>query len=176
MSSEVISHEVVFTMQVTVLIGFASIAAVFCGFIGLVKDGMRSRKESQVEVSENTFHFLYAGLSTLFLSIATAVALVCLSDQEDLVWRLANAIAAGIHGRGTLKFGILLWHQPKRYAREILMFMIGSTITVVTLLAAISNMTLAAESFILLLSQFWCLCVTVISFVDLIHISRRAPH
>ena len=176
MSNEVISHDVVFTMQITVLIGFASIATVFCGFIGLIKESMRSKKESQVEVSENMFHFLYAGLSTLFQSIATAIALVCLSDQEDLVWRLANAIAAGIGARGTLKVCILLWNQPKRYPREILMLMVGITITAVTLFAAVSPITLAAKSFIFLLSLFWCLCVTVLSFVDLIYINRRAPH
>jgi hypothetical protein len=176
MSNEAISHEVIFTMQITLLIGFASIAAVFCGFIGLVTDGMRSKKESRVEVSENTFHFLYAGFCTIFLSLATALALISLSEQEDLVWRLANGIAVVMHGRGTLKFGILLWRGPKRCAREIFMFITGTTITVATLLAAVSYMSLAAASFILLLSVFWCVCVTVLSFADLIYISKRVLH
>jgi hypothetical protein len=173
MSNAVISHEVIFSMQLHVLIALASIAAVFCGFIGLIKDGMRSKKEFQIEVYENTFRFLYAGLCALFMSLATTVALVSLSDQEELVWRLANLISAGLHGRGILKVGILLWHQPKRDTREILIFIIGSAMTIITLLAAVSHMSLAITSLILLFSQFWFLCLTVLSFVDLIYISRR---
>ena len=99
------SHDITFQMEVFVLLGYAQIAATLSGFIGVIfVFGERSQGRLSIHDASAIFHFMFAGLGALFISLVTALSLVCFPGSEGLVWRLANGVGALMHigGAGRL--------------------------------------------------------------------------
>ena len=80
-----------------ILLAYAQVAATLTGFIGVVfVFGERSHRLGKGQ-SSALFHFMYASLSALFLSLFAAVLLVYSASEEHIAWQICNALSGLIH-------------------------------------------------------------------------------
>ncbi len=156
------------TIEFQLLLGYAATATTFVGFIGLVHTN-EARKTQPIKNydSSSVFHFMFGGLSTLFLSLLAIVSIVSLKDNPDLAWRLNNGLSAIVHIIGTIRLSIETW-RVQELKRQ------GMIMTVVGWIAAGFSVAAAAGYFsdfqttIFLLATMWALAVTAISFIVLV--------
>ena len=168
------SHDIIFQMQIIILLSYAQIAAALCGFIGVVfVFGERSQGHLSVHDSSAVFHFMFAGLGALFLCLLTALLLVCVADHENLVWRLANCLGGLLHVGGASRLALETWRDETGVQRGWAMSSIGAVAGIVSLMSAMGYL-LSIGNLIFLLATLWTLVVTVISFISLLMTSRVA--
>ena len=167
-------HDITFQMEVFVLLGYAQIAATLSGFIGVVfVFGERSQGRLSVHDASAIFHFMFAGLGALFISLVTALSLVCFPGNEDLIWRLANGVGALMHlgGGGRLVLETMRGETSLRG---------GPVVSTCGLVAGVFSLLSSAGylsgigNFVFLLATSWTLGVTVVSFVSLLMSGRAS--
>ncbi len=168
------SHDIIFQMQIIILLGYAQIAAALCGFIGVVfVFGERSQGHLSVRDSSAVFHFMFAGLSGLFLCLLTALLLVCVADHENFVWRLANGLGGLLHVAGASRLALESRRGETGVQRAWVMSGVGAVAGIVSLMSALGYL-LNSGNLVFLLATMWSLVVTVISFISLLMTPRIA--
>lgn len=166
------SHDISFQMEIFILLGYAQIAATLSGFIGVVfVAGERSQGQASAHDASAVFHFMFAGLGALFLSLLAALVLVCFSDHENFAWRLLNGVSGAMHlfGGGRLAMETRRAETGLRSAR--VMSGIGLAMGLVSWVCAAGYLP-RIEHFMFLLATLWTLGVTVIAFISLLMTAR----
>lgn len=170
------SHEITFQMQVFILLGYAQIAATLCGFIGVVfVVGDRSIGQLTKHDSSAIFHFMFAGLGTMFISLLTILGLVCLNDNEPQVWQIANGVSALMHLSGGGRLAIETWRHQSGVKLAHFTSSMGVFFGVLCAIAATGVMP-KLQSLVFIVATLWALCVTAIAFVSLLTAPRPAAH
>ena len=168
------SHDITFQMEVFVLLGYAQIAATLSGFIGVIfVFGERSQGRLSIHDASAIFHFMFAGLGALFISLVTALSLVCFPGSEGLVWRLANGVGALMHigGAGRLALESKRGETALRGGRMVSVCgLVAGTFSLLGSAGPLSGI----GNFVFLLSTAWTLGVTVVSFVSLLTSARAS--
>lgn len=167
-------HDTVFQMEVVLLLGFAQIAAALSGFIGIAYVfGERSRGQLSIHDSSAEFHFMLAGLSALFISLLTALSLVCFSADEALIWRIANGVGAAMHFAGGGRLALEAFRQETSLRSGLVVASCGIVAALFSSLSAAGCFP-SAGNFIFLVATAWSLGVTVVSFLSLITSARTS--
>lgn len=160
--------EQIIEFQFFLLLGFAATATTLVGFIGLVFSSDRRKNESlNNHDSSSVFHFMFAGLSSLFMSLLAIVALLSMSNNQELAWRLMNGLSAIIHLSGSIRLGIESWRVHELKKRGSITTAVGGTMGVLGVAAAAGYLSSLSPT-IFLLGTMWALAVTAISFISLV--------
>ena len=168
------SHDIIFQMEVVILLGYAQIAAALSGFIGVAfVFGERSQGRLSIHDSSAVFHFMFAGLGALFLCLMTAVLLVCYADNESIAWRLANTLGGLMHLLGASRLALETKRGQTGFRSAWIASSIGWAAGIVSLLGA-AGYLISIENLIFFVATLWTLGVTVISFISLIMSPRAA--
>ena len=105
-----VPHETLYELGVFVLLAYAQVAATLTGFIGVVFIlGERAQGRFNQHESSTLFHFMFAGLGTLFISLFVALLLVTPVVDEHLAWRLANGLSGLFHLIGASRLTLERW-------------------------------------------------------------------
>jgi hypothetical protein len=169
-----VSHDILFQLEFFFLVASAQIAATLTGFIGVVfVVGERAQGRLSTHESSAVFHFMFAGMGTLLLSLLAAVLLVCLSAHENLAWRVANGLIGLFHMTGAGRLAVETWRNESGVRRASITSGIGLAVGSACLLSAAGFLP-QLENLILMLATLWSLCVTVISFISLLLSPRDA--
>ncbi len=154
--------------QFFLLLGYAATATTLVGFIGLVYTNEERRNKPMNSLdSSSVFHLLFAGLSTLFLSLLAIVSIISLKDNLDLAWRVNNGLSAMVHIIGTFRLNRETWHVREMKRRGWIMTVIGWTVAGFSV-AATAGYLSDLNSTIFLLATMWALAVCAISFIALV--------
>ena len=158
-----------------ILLAYAQVAATLTGFIGVVfVFGERSHRLGKGQTSA-VFHFMYASLSALFLSLFAALLLVYLASEEHIAWQICNAVSGLIHLIGGARLAL----ETSRHRTEVLRSSATSVMglgTAAMSFAAAAGYLIREEAVIFMLATLWILGVTVIAFVSLlVSASRPTP-
>jgi len=156
-----------------ILLAYAQVAATLTGFIGVIFIfGERSHRLGKGQ-SSALFHFMYASLSALFLSLFAAVLLVYSASEKHIAWQICNGLSGLIHLIGGGRLAV----EASRHRTEVLRSSAASATglgtAVVSFLAAAGYLT-RVEALIFMLATLWTLGITVISFVSLL-VSASSP-
>ena len=129
--------EKIIEFQFFLLIGYAATSTTLVGFIGLVfsSDGRNNQSLSNHE-SSTVFHFMFDGLSAVFMSLLAIVALISMSNNHELAWRLMNELGAIIHITGTIRIGIETTQMSELKKRGWILTIVGGTFGVLSATAA----------------------------------------
>ena len=166
------SPDSIFQLEVFFFIGCAQIAAALTGFIGVVYVvGERSHGRLNTHESSAVFHFMLAGLGTLFLSLFTALLLVCFSAQASVAWQVANAANGLFHFTGASRLAREQWRHESGVRQGYATAGLGLAAAAASFAAAAGYLPQYSH-FILMLGTLWALGVTVISFNSLLMMPR----
>lgn len=162
------SQEVTLYFQLYLLLAYATISATIMGFIGLVQARRTSSKGLDGHEASANFHFMYAGINALFISLLAVLTLQALSQNLDLAWRLLNGLSALVHVVGTFRLATETWRHNKleRY-RGWLLIVIGTLVAALNIAAAAGQLP-GAQVTIFLLATLWLLAINTLSFITMI--------
>ncbi len=167
------SHDIIFQLQVFVLLVYAQIAAALAGFIGVVfVFGERSQGNLSRHESSAIFHFMFAGLNALFISLITALALVCFAESEQLIWRVANGVAAAMHLGGGGRLALETMRKETSLQAGHFTSACGLVVGTFSALCAAGYLP-GIGNFVFLFGTIWMLGVTAISFLSLLMSARN---
>ncbi|HEY2525858.1 MAG TPA: hypothetical protein VGI29_12415 [Candidatus Binataceae bacterium] len=156
-----------------ILLAYAQVAATLTGFIGVVfVFGERSHRLGKGQ-SSALFHFMYASLSALFLSLFAAALLVYAVSEEHIAWQICNALSGLIHLIGGGRLALEASQHRTEVLRSSAASATGLGTAAVSFLAAAGYLT-REEALIFMLATLWTLGVTIISFVSLL-VSVSSP-
>ena len=160
--------EKILEFQFFLLLGYAATATTLVGFIGLVfsTEGRNNQSLDNHE-SSTVFHFMFGGLSALFISLLAIVALISMSNNHELAWRLMNGLGAIIHIIGTIRIGIETTQMSELKKRGWILTIVGGTFGVFGAAAAAGYLSTFSPT-IFLLGTMWAIAVTAISFISLV--------
>lgn len=167
------SHDIVFQLEFFFLLACAQIAATLTGFIGIVfVMGERAKGNLSAQELAALFHFMFAGMGTLVISLLSAILLVCFADHELWAWRLACGANALFHLVGAGRLALETLRQESGIERSWVTCGVGMLAGSLCLVAALDGFA-AFRVLILMLATLWALMVTMISFTSLLSTSRR---
>ena len=156
-----------------ILLAYAQVAATLTGFIGVVfLFGERSHHLGKGQTSA-VFHFMYASLSALFLSLFAALLLVYLASQEHIAWQICNAVSGLIHLIGGGRLALETYRHRTDVLRSSAASVMGLGTAAVSFAAA-AGFFIREEAVIFMLATLWILGVTVVAFVSLL-VSSSSP-
>ena len=155
-----------------ILLAYAQVAATLTGFIGVVFIfGERSHRLGKGQTSA-LFHFMYASLSALFLSLFGALLLVYLASEEHLAWQICNAASGLIHLVGGGRLALEAAQQRTEVLRSSATSAMGLGIAAASFAAA-AGYLIREEAVIFMFATLWILGVTVIAFISLLVSASR---
>jgi len=181
-----VSPDIDYTMQISIFLGLAATAVilVLSAVVGIDMEANSQAESSSEEtatqlsfldtVAEARFHILFAGFSSLFLSLFTCVLLVGFSRHQDAVWRIALAVSALVHANGTYRVVEENLRKRIRSLRAWLTVLMGLAFAIVSAVAVFGFLP-SLQTVILLLGILWALFVTSVSFVSLLTMRQYAP-
>ena len=160
--------EKILEFQFFLLLGYAATATTLVGFIGLIfsSEG-RNKQPLNNHESSTVFHFMFGGLSALFISLLAIVALISMSNNHELAWRLMNGLSAIIHITGTIRLAIETRQLQELKKRGWIMTAVGGSMGIFNVAAAAGYLSTFSPT-IFLLATMWALAVTAISFISLV--------
>jgi hypothetical protein len=156
-----------------ILLAYAQVAATLTGFIGVIfVFGERARRLGAGQ-SSALFHFMYASLSALFLSLFAAVVLVSSAAEEHMGWQICNFLSGAIHLVGASRLALETVRHRTEVLRSAGTSLTGLGFALASFVAAAGYLS-REESLIFMLSTLWILGVTVIAFLSLL-VSASSP-
>lgn len=168
--------EKILEFQFFLLLGYAATATTLVGFIGLVfsTEGRNNQSLDNHE-SSTVFHFMFAGLSAVFMSLLAIVALISMSNNHELAWRLMNGLGAIIHLTGTIRIGIETSQMHELKKRGWILTAVGGTFGIFSAAAASGFLSTFSPT-IFLMGTMWAIAVTAISFISLVVSPKKRKH
>ena len=156
-----------------ILLVYAQVAATLTGFIGVIfVFGERAHRLGKGQ-SSALFHFMYASLSALFLSLFAAVVLVSSAEEGHVGWQICNFFSGAIHLVGGSRLALETLRHRTEVLRSAATSITGLGFALASFVAAAGFLS-REESLIFMLATLWTLDVSVIAFLSLL-LSASSP-